>query len=471
VITAEHAYGYRRSSAFDPARSQLDLATSGGQTLAGPAKSPRFFVGFLTQPQVAAEGVRAVARVASSRYVEVARPGDFRDPVVTCDGEGLRFEAFSACGGIYARLDLLGSGLDGDVLDRGTTNVDVGEPLRRMLARVSADEVLHVSVGSEDVVFTQPEQSVVERRVPLPTRWLRGFAESQQIASTFEPRFELAAAEGARFLRSVSGARDTGWLVPAGRGVRKSGRASAQSVFLADGRRMESMAPLLRSGSRLRAYGPVVGSNDESASSAWEVELPGARFTLLLSPSSGRGLSGEGAVLDSLAVDQAIDDADAVHAVLTFQPALDPDELATLLGLSASRVRAALSCLATAGSVGYDLSCATFFHRELPYNGASLEVMNPRLRSARALVSRSSVRIVGSTIAEVDSGETTYRVRATGSDTANCTCQWWTTHRGTRGPCKHVLAVAIVRRQAAGEGPDDDEFAVMVGDAGDDRAT
>jgi hypothetical protein len=147
--------------------------------------------------------------------------------------------------------------------------------------------------------------------------------------------------------------------------------------------------------------------------------------------------------------------------------------LATATGLTVPRVRAALSCLATAGSVGYDLSGAGFFHRELPYDAAALEVMNPRLRSARRLVSDAGVRIVGPTIAEVDSGEKTYRVRTTSSGEVNCTCMWWTRHQGSRGPCKHVLAVAIMRRRAAGnaEGLEDDDFAGLVRDAGADRAT
>ncbi|NED51478.1 SWIM zinc finger family protein, partial [Micromonospora aurantiaca] len=33
-------------------------------------------------------------------------------------------------------------------------------------------------------------------------------------------------------------------------------------------------------------------------------------------------------------------------------------------------------------------------------------------------------------------------------DRATCTCPWWFDHRGERGPCKHVLAARIVRRDA-----------------------
>jgi hypothetical protein len=471
VIKVEQAYRYGRASTYDPARAHLDLATSGGRTARGPALRPRFFSGFFTQPQVAAEAVRALARVAASRYQDLPTPTTSRDPVVTCDGEGLRFEAFSACGGVYARADVLAAGLDGEVFERGTTNVDVGEPLRRLLAGVRGDGVLHVAVGSDEVVFTEPERAVVERRVPLPARWLRGFAESQQIASTFEPRLEVPAADAARFLRTASGPRDVGWVLPAGRGLRLSGRASAQAAYLSSGRRLESMLPLLRFASRMRAYGPAATPELDSAPSAWELELPGLRFTVLLSPASNRGLSGEGSVLDALATDDVTGDADAVHAELSFQPRLDLDALASATGRPAARVRGALTGLAVSGRVGYDLSAASYFHRELPYDVAALEALNPRLRAARALVAGSAVRLSGPALAEVSSSERTYRVRSAAAGDTSCTCTWWTSHRGQRGPCKHVLAVAIVRRRAAtdGEAIEDDGSADVGRDAGADR--
>nr|BFE77651.1 hypothetical protein GCM10020093_002520 [Planobispora longispora] len=29
----------------------------------------------------------------------------------------------------------------------------------------------------------------------------------------------------------------------------------------------------------------------------------------------------------------------------------------------------------------------------------------------------------------------------------SCTCEWWYDHRGSRGPCKHVLAARIAVRE------------------------
>ncbi|MFC7110966.1 hypothetical protein ACFQQB_67560 [Nonomuraea rubra] len=86
----------------------------------------------VTQAAPAAASLLGVADVALARYHQPqSRPGWVRDPVVTCNGDRLRFESFSACGGVYARLDLLNGALDGEVFDRGTTNVDVNAPLRR----------------------------------------------------------------------------------------------------------------------------------------------------------------------------------------------------------------------------------------------------------------------------------------------------------------------------------------------------
>jgi hypothetical protein len=90
--------------------------------------------------------------------------------------------------------------------------------------------------------------------------------------------------------------------------------------------------------------------------------------------------------------------------------------------------------------VGYDLAEESFFHRELPF-GAALEVMHPRLAGARALVASGSV-VSGGRGALVRSGDAEHRVTFAAPYDI-CTCPWWGKHRGTRGPCKHVLAARM----------------------------
>jgi hypothetical protein len=162
-----------------------------------------------------------------------------------------------------------------------------------------------------------------------------------------------------------------------------------------------------------------------------------------LSPEPRRGFSGEGAALHALTSDDAIDDADVVSALLAFDPTIDVADLATAAGIPDGRVRTALAQLATAGRVGYDVSEATYFHRVLPYDPSAAARLNPRLVGARELVASGAV-VVEADQAWVHSADALYQVRIDGGVPVSCTCQWWGAHRGDRGPCKHVLAVAIV---------------------------
>ncbi|MEO6086762.1 MAG: SWIM zinc finger family protein [Umezawaea sp.] len=422
-----HSYAYVADSRLDETRRALGLETSGGRT-----PNPRFFTGFLSDPQQSATALLSIAKVAGTRYFQPTSER-LRDPVVTCSGDRLRFESFSGCCGVYARLDVLSSALDGEVHDRGTTNVDVNEPLRRSLARVTAGDPLHLTVGPDSVEVGTSDGAVVEKKVPLPPRWLRGFAETQVLASRFDLRAELAPAEAARFLRSLPKGRATAWVVPSGRSLRLTGSASGNAVCLAGANRLEALVPLLRFAKAVRLYGPP--ATGIPVASGWEVDLGSQRLTLVLSPEVNRGLSGEGAVLDGLAAGDADTDAEFVGALLDFEPRVDIGDLAERSGLPPTRVKDALTQLGTAGRVGYDLAEASYFHRELPYVGADVAAMNPRLRNARALAEGGAVRWNGDTALVGD-----YRVNG---DT--CTCTWWVEYRGGRGKCKHVLAADIIR--------------------------
>lgn len=168
------------------------------------------------------------------------------------------------------------------------------------------------------------------------------------------------------------------------------------------------------------------------------------RLTLTLSPDASRGFSGEGGVLDALATDDAAADAELVSVLLAWEPRIDTADLAEQSGLTVERVRAALTRLGTAGRVGYDLADAAYFHRELPYDADRAERHNPRLVAARQLAGSGAVVCDGD-VAAVASGERRYQVRER-DGMLSCTCQWWVDYRGRRGPCKHALAVRMVRR-------------------------
>jgi hypothetical protein len=448
----EQTYTYARPSAvsFGDGQADLLLATSGGRTATGPAAHPVFFDGFLGHPEQAAAALLAVAKVARTRFY--TPPGMLAailraaDPVVTSNGDRLRFESFSACCGVYARYDALPGSLDGTVLDTGTTNVDFNPPMRDALARIGGLEPLHLQVG-EDVVVRTLDAEVTEKKVPLPERWLKGFAEVQLASATVAPVLDVAAAEARRFVRGLpsSGSRKPVWVVPAGRGLRITTRPTPDGVSLSGLDRLKPLEPLLRFARSLRAY--AAPHDTQGATGVWELELDDARLVLALSPESSRGFSGEGGMLWDLADEQSADDADLVSALLAFEPRIDVARLAAESGLAEERVTRALGRLGADGRVGYDAAEAAYFHRELPYDAERLATMHPRLRDATALVEAGAVRLDGDT-ARVRSGDSGHVVRRT-SEGDRCTCPWYAKHKGSRGPCKHVLAVDLVRKQQA----------------------
>lgn len=446
----EHAYAYLQASrvTFKPGRTDLTLATSGGRTSSGLKAHPVFFDGFLAHSEQSAVALLAVARVARTRFY--VPPGMLAamiraaDPVVTSNIDRLRFESFSACCGVYARYDVLPGGMDGSILDTGTTNVDFNPPMTDALARVAGAEPLHLEVG-QDVSVRTLDAAVTERKVPLPERWLKGFAEVQLAAATVTPVFEVSASEARRFIASVprSASRKPVWVVPAGRQLRLTTRPSPAGVSLSGADRLKPLEPLLRFATSLRGYAAPFDS--QGAAGLWELGLRDARVVLALSPEASRGFSGEGGVLWDLADEQSSDDADLISALLAFQPRIDVGQLSAEAKLSEQRVVRALGRLGAAGRVGYDAAEGAYFHRELPYDADRLAVMHPRLRDATALLASGAVRLELDT-AIVTSAGTEHVVRRT-SEGNRCTCPWFGKHQGGRGPCKHVLAVELARQK------------------------
>jgi hypothetical protein len=350
---------------------------------------------------------------------------------------------------VYARLDVSPAGFDGDVVEHGTTNVDVNAPLREALARVGGLDPLHLSVGPDDLTVSTLDGPVVEKKVPLPARWLRGFAEVHVLAAEMALRADVPATEAAAFLRRLPAAGDRSvlWAVPAGRSLRLTSRPAPGGVCLAGAGRLAALRGMLRFARSLRVYGPTLTAGSPPTASVWELDTGGMRLSLTLSPEPYRGFSGEGGVLTSLASDDVADDAALVSALLSWDPTIDVSRLAAQAGLSGERVQAALVQLGTAGRVGYDVGEDAYFHRVLPYDADRAERDNPRLVGARALVEVGAVGWDGE-VATVQHGTEVYRVRRRPEGGYTCSCLWWSRHRGERGPCRHALAASMVEAAA-----------------------
>lgn len=427
------------------AAQRLELATSLGKTPTGLVDHPTFFTGFVDRPDVTASGLLAVADVAASRYADagLAQRLANLDPVVTAGGDRLRFESFSACNGVHARFDLLRDGLGTSEVGFGTTNVDINQPLRTALARVDRCVPLHLAVGRGELRASSLLGTHVERKVALPDRWVRGFAEVPTLLARMTRAGELVGPAIGRFLASLPRVAPPGphlHVVPTPGSWRTSSRALTGSIPLPGTSRLRGVDRVLRYATRMSVY------VNDNGTTAWVLDVPGGRLTLVVSPDPFRGFSGEGTLLTLLTRADAEDYGRRLLSQLGWAAHIDPARLRSQTGLDDGQVAAGLAWLSASGRLGYDLADRAWFHRELPVDTEKVLRRNPRLTAARALLHQGGVHVVAHAHWRVQ-GSQGRKYDVTLADARpRCTCAWEVEYAGGRGPCKHVLAVVIALR-------------------------
>jgi hypothetical protein len=444
----DFTYQYAFPSRVEPSgrgAPQLSLATCDADHV-----QPHFFEGRLRQPRMVGEMLYVLSDVVRTHFF-LPRPA-LLDPVLTSNEDILRLEGFSGCCGVYARVDLSATAFDGERRGRGTTNVDFNIEMRNALLRLRDDEDVEFAIGAKEVVLSRGNQRTVEKRVKLPLRWIKGFSEVQAYQPRLDLKMEVPAAEALRFVRSLPQAsrpKMPSYAASVGRSIHLSQRPQKGAVPILGAHRVKVIEPLL-----LRATSLKVWADDDSGASAWEVCYPPGSFFLMISPEVYRGFPGEGQILSALAKPPPDIVIAKVRANLKWQSRLDPDELAASLGLDEGEVRGALAVLGSRGLAGFDTNAQQYFHRELPFDLAKIEEMQPRLGNARQLVDEGKVRALGggdgASTFEVQGTGTMHRVRLSDERDA-CTCPWFSKHQGQRGPCKHILAASLVQQGLDGD--------------------
>ncbi len=356
---------------------------------------PVLFDGFVEPGAQAAQALLVLGKVARTRFwmppSMVNRLIAESDPVFTADRTTLRAEAFSPCCGVYVRLDLLDAG----ALGEGCTNVDLSEATRTVLAGVVAQDPLHLTVRGDGIHLRTLDGQNDEAVIPLPDRWVAGFAEVAAVTAGAVEKAVLDKLEARAFLRRLPLTVGKSWAVASGRGLRLTSRAGQDSIPASGLHRLRIVEPLIRF-----AQGLTVYTRPGSEVASWVLELERARLIVTLSPEPSRGFSGEGGWLNSLAA-----------------------------GLEAPEL--------VAGRAGHDIVDGTWFSRELP-SGRGPE--NRRLAKARELVAAGAVRLLPDGGYEIARAGSVQRVRLS---PPGCTCAWWAKHQENRGPCSHVLAARM----------------------------
>ncbi len=443
-MTTTHAYRYLEPSTLQD--GALRLVTDDAVDAVDGARA--FFEGRLRQPRLQADLLTAVALIVGSRFYTPpnAKERQFTDPIVTAGADVLRFEGFSACASAWVRVDVDSDGYEG-VVGHGTTNVDFNPPLRQALARVRDSDLLAFQVDRGAVAVDVNAARVVEKKVPLPLRWLRGLVEVQSYLSSMTPRLTVNGAAALRFLRSLprTTTKNTPlWVVDGPGGLRLTATATANGVRIADVQRLRVLEPLAMRATSLTLFA------DDSGACAAVLRFVGSTLTLALTADVWRGFSGEGQALRALLRTNTVDVIARVRGALSWQQVIDPAALAAELKRPRDLVDDSLRVLGASGLVGYDLVAERYFHRVLPFDLEQIADFNPRLIAARVLVDDGAVVVENASTARVTSGGVDYRIKSEADGEARCTCPWFARHQGDRGPCKHVLAVELQRSTSRG---------------------
>lgn len=428
----------------------LALSIAPALTPNGVENDPLFFNGEIIYPTIVSGGLLVLADVVSTRYFKYV-PVAQRDPILSAQGDILRAECFSACNGVYARMDLFQSALDGEIL-YGTTNVDIGSNLRKSLFNVKQGDRLKFRIGddgwkalhSKNLDGSVLTDIHIQRPVKMPDRWVRALGNCAMLHQNMEYKFHIEGMQAKSFiamLPAATGKERSGWLTPTKTGVMLKPKEEKNSVYISGLHRLSALKRVMSNVNAVYFYAPNDG---EPGQMMIEVCMTGANITLSLTAKSYEGYSGEGALLDSLSTPKILECADKIDDILNFESRLDIDKISKSIGIVKNDMNDAMELLAVSGKLGFDVRDRAFFHRELPDDPDRVLKDNPRLVGAKKLV--EDTEYIEDNIWHVKSGDTTYRViypTDENLENAKCTCTWYLKHQNDRGPCKHILAVKL----------------------------
>ena len=188
----------------------LALSIAPALTPKGIEENPLFFHGEIVNPAIIAGGLLALAEIVSTRYLQYV-PAAQKDPVLSAQGDRLRAECFSACNGVYARLDIFQSALDGEIL-YGTTNVDIGVKLRQALCKIKQGDKLKFLIGDEGWKSVHCKKLsdgtlltdiLIERPVQMPDRWIRALGNCAVLHQKMRYKFHLKGMQAKAFIAGL----------------------------------------------------------------------------------------------------------------------------------------------------------------------------------------------------------------------------------------------------------------------------
>jgi hypothetical protein len=403
---------------------------------------PCFFWGNVRQPFILARCLITLSNIVKSSFnLSPFQMAFLKDPIVTAGNQRLRFEGFSHCAGVYARVDILPDGLEGEFLENGTTNVDFNQPMINALGSIRPNEKIILSVGEKEVGLYKKEEKVIEKKVPLPVKWIKGLGTVQLYLSESEKRHTFNKIQTQQLFQGMPKGtiKLDYYLIVRGNKPIFSPVKSVDAVCIGGLHRLRLLEPLLPYIDCMQVF-----PHSNMQSTTWQLYMGHIRFSFSLPRECWRGFSGEGAVLENLISEVSDEWIDALDKYAYANQSFDPAILALKENLSFGKADNMKGRLAAMGLLGYDLDDHEFFYRRLPFKLSRIIGLNPRIKNAEKLIEGGKVEILNNnkerTEARVE-GTDVHHTVIIEEEKERCTCEWFSKYQGERGPCKHVLAV------------------------------
>jgi hypothetical protein len=405
---------------------------------------PCFFWGRMREPYLTAKCLATVAKTVRSRFaLTMQELAAMRDPIVTAGVGQIRFEGFSSCNGVYARLDILSEGLDGEFLASGTTNVDFNEPMLNALNLVQKDEEVILSVGHDHVTVISQKSKAVEKKVSLPNRWIKGLTSVQHYLAEMNETFELTKLQVIQLFQSLPKSTIKGdmFIVQRGGKYLFSPLQSGKNVKIGSPHRLRVMENILPFVSSLKIY-----ESEDGQASCFVALMGHLQMVFAFSADAYRGFSGEGKALEHLIDELPIEWIYGINNLFKGNEVFNSTSLSIENDINFSTMDSLTANLASIGLLGFDVLNNQHFYRRLPFKTQRILSLNPRLKNAKKLVAENDIEFIKNTEnvieANVKGSGVIHKVLIINGE-AKCTCEWFTKHQSSRGLCKHILGVKI----------------------------
>lgn len=441
MATESLSYKYNSASTIENKNGNENLLLSKFNEV-DKGNSPCFFWGKLNNPYELSRCLITLSNVVQSSFnLSPFQMALLKDPIVTAGNNQIRFEGFSHCAGVYARVDILENGQEGEFIENGTTNVDFNTPLISELGKIKKNDDLVLSVGQKEVGFHKEGESFIERKVPLPSKWIKGLTTVQHYFSESDYGLKLNRIQAIQLFKTIpSGKVKTDYfLIKRGNKYLFSPLKSKTAICIGGIHRLKLLQPLIPLISSLEVY-----PHKNLQSVTFILGFNELNFVFSVSRDSWRGFSGEGAALEALIEDLPESLVKAFDNYSFTNQEFNPTLMAFEENIDVSKIENLSTKLSAMGLLGFDLAKNGFFYRRLPFKLERILSLNPRLKGAEKLLLENKVEITLKKDDEIEAkvaGSGVMHYVIIKRDKQKCTCTWYSKNQGERGVCKHILAV------------------------------